>query len=701
MYKSWCSSGTRRRVETVCFSIATLAIQALMSTCFAEEKISSLVISSAQRWPGGGTALTLRVSGNDGPVRANLSKEFVITPAGTGARHEWEVAQTPLPPGHTILVIIPPETTTQRAGITGGVRAFVNSRTDGERIAIYRWGRQIEQLRDFSTDREDLLSVFDSGSIYNAPAHYFAPFKAISYLTNEATRIGGRWHPGLRSVVFIGQRAPDPPYAPESNLVVHWILGEATPELVDRVGPQDIFLAPENADFKAAALSASRALDESARWGHYKVAVCAAPRGSYARLALRQIQVKTRLPESLKEERADTCDVRGIMDNARVYPSKLTFSFTEDQRKTFEHLRKRKSKNDFELSVLLGDNHTPVPATAHLRGESSLKCHRKSYTLDFNDGHHRHLMPRAAVSGYYLLSLCMDAHFVHQHTILRIWNELGLFPFEFRFIELQIEDEPRGVYLLVERSSEKLWLQHGRVRSISRRGIAPPRTLIGVKFSSTSIVDVQNDYASALSELRQLHGSERSESMAEWMDLEQYLTLLAVASLFQNGDYWDELWITATERLLRDGSVGQRLSFARWDPEDVFRACHFEGEHEYKDPWRLSYCAESEIAKLILGDPFTYRLYVDSLERVTGKVTPELFQAAIEDTRAELLPLLASPDTRKALKDGHNKATESSARRRLEELMVLFLARRNLLLEGIHRYRRATGSLSLKSTAHS
>lgn len=685
----------------VCLSIAALLLQAIAGTSFAEENISSLVISSAQRWPGGGTALTLRVSGSDGPVRANLSKQLLIAPAGTDTRYESEVAQTSLPPGHTILVIIPSESVRHRAGIADGVRTFINSRPAGERIAIYRWGRELSQLRDFSTDREDLLSVLDVEWIYRAPASYFAPFKALTYLTNEAARIGGRWHPGLRSVVFIGQRPPDPAYHPDSNLVVQWILEEAAPDHVDRIGSPNLFLAGDQSDFPEAALKASRVLDEFAKWGHYKLAVCADPKGSYARLILGRLQVQTRLPASLKEERDDACDVGRILNDARVYPSKLTFSFREDQRQIFEHLRKQKSKDEFGLTVHLGDNRTPVPATAHLRGESSLKCKRKSYTFGFDDGLHRHLMPGTAISAYYLLSLCLDPHFVHQHTILQIWNKLGLFPFEFRFIKLQIEDEPRGVYLLVEKSSEKLWLHHGRARSIARRGIAPPRTLIDVKYSSSGIIDIQNEYFSALSEFQQLHGRDLAEAMANWMDLEQYLSLLATASLFKNGDYWDELWITATERLQRDGSVGQRLSFARWDPEDVFHRCHFMGEHEHKDPWRLSYCAESEIAKLILGDPFTYRLYVDSLERVINKVTTELFQAAIEHTRAALLPLLALPDTMQAFKNARYGTTESSARNRLEELMHLFLARREQLVEGIARYRRATGFSTLISPSQS
>jgi hypothetical protein len=293
---------------------------------------------SAQRWPGGGTTLLLRIEGESGSLRKDFSKNILLSRAGADTPYISTATRVSLPPGHTIVVVIPPSSIRHNSEIATAVSVFVQSRPDSERISIYRWGQQLQQLRDISTDRGDLLSVFDIDSVLKKPEHYLSAFKAVSYL-----------------------------------------------------------------------------------------------------------------------------------DNSRLYPSRLRFIFSYDQREVFRKFIKGKSKDSFQLAVLPDGSPRPASATAHLRGTQSLSCRRKSYALEFNDDLPRYLMPRSATSAFYLLSPCRDAHLVHQYTTLQVWKELGLFPFEFRFIELQIEDEPFGAYLLIEKASEKLWQIHGRVQSILRK----------------------------------------------------------------------------------------------------------------------------------------------------------------------------------------------------------------------------------------
>ena len=57
----------------------------------------------------------------------------------------------------------------------------------------------------------------------------------------------------------------------------------------------------------------------------------------------------------------------------------------------------------------------------------------------------------------------------------------------------------------------------------------------------------------------------------------------------------DEHWLTSTEHLRADGTLGDWYASSGWDPDDSFSGCHYEGLYSFLDPYGLAYCAEAEI----------------------------------------------------------------------------------------------------------
>ena len=365
--------------------------------------------------------------------------------------------------------------------------------------------------------------------------------------------------------------------------------------------------------------------------------------------------------------------------------------------KFHDYLANNENKGDFGLSVQFDDSRPPISATAHLRGQGSIACNRKSYTLSLEVNEPGYLMPNSASSDFYVLSLCLDDRYVYQYTILQIWQQLGLFPFEFRLIELTVDGDSWGMYLLIEKVREAYRLDHSRVRSVLRRN-SPDAATVDVKYSSTTEVLAAADYSRLLQRLGSYEGLELIAALNTYIDLEQYWLILATASVLQNGDYVDEIWIFSSEELMPDGALRGRYRFAAWDPENVFARCHSK-KFAFDDPHGLSYCAETALDKAILSDPLAYEGFAEVLEElVEEKLTHSMFKATLDNTRSHVLHYLKRPEISQAMieliesnpaaRDPAVAAAEVDAK--LTDLDVKFGQRQKLLKERIAIYRSST-----------
>ena len=61
------------------------------------------------------------------------------------------------------------------------------------------------------------------------------------------------------------------------------------------------------------------------------------------------------------------------------------FRFTPEQEDVWRQRLNTLSRRDFDLYVDLGDGRLPIPSRAHLRGNGSISCGRKNYTLKLGE----------------------------------------------------------------------------------------------------------------------------------------------------------------------------------------------------------------------------------------------------------------------------------------------------------------------------
>lgn len=684
-------------VVTSLFSVCVVFLFSIVSSEVATAaETSRVAIVNKQTWPGGGVALTLRVhpydvlaSGKSSPVELNWLRN--------SAGIDVSTASTSLPPGHTIVVLIPPPVRNREAQgfLAEALSAFIRERSKQEKISVYRWGAELDQLRDFTNNKGYLLEAVTSLDVTNPPDTYMDVDSVLTYVAGEVVRVDGPSHQGLRSVVFIGAPPPSAPTVSDFSALVQWVVvGPIDKGLAKSVRRDQLFEARSYKDLVETARQVSRRIDDFADKGHLRIALCSTGEGGRAKISIDSAESTFLIPSHTPGKRTSQCSIPTILAGVRSYPDTMAFIFTEAQRKYYDRLADIGHRGEFEFFVQFDGGTVPIPATAHFRGRGSIDCIRKSYTLSLEANNPVYLMPNSTANDYYVLSLCLDDRYVHQYTIFQLWQKLGLFPFEFRLIELTIDGESRGMYLLIEKIREAYQLDHSRVNSILRRD-TPDAATADVKYSSTTDVLAAADYNSLLQRVGSLEGSELIAALNTYIDLEQYWLMLAAASVLRNGDYVDEVWMFSSEESRPDGTLRGRYRFAGWDPDDVFSHCHSK-RFAFIGPHGLSYCAETALDHTILSDPLAFEGFADVLqELVEEKLTHSMFKAALDNTRTHVLHYLKRPEISRAMieliesnpaaRDPAVAAAEVNAK--LAELDVEFGERQNVLREGIEKYR--------------
>lgn len=596
-----------------------------------EEAARFLLLRSA-RWPGGGRELTVGVlnRATAAPFAEDLSARFSLRPIDESPLTS-KLQKVALAPGYTSILLPPRQPASERALLALAISQFVTSRPANERIALYRYGSSIQIFSNFLADRtmlNEALLRYQNG--VDGDADPPALLQAIGPVVSDTEEIGGKGPDVMRSVVVL----------------------TADPKQVFVDYPQAYVMAvtPDAAGLS----SASYAIDAVRQGAFYKLSVCGIETKVDAKLRVQNLQgeLDTDLPATLPEEIGMACSVDTIDSAKRSYTPVIEFVFDAAQRAAHdERIRATQSatynealaKSDFQLQMRLAPGQPTVLATAHLRGQSSLRCERKGYTVQL-EGPDRYLLPNSASDEYTLISMCDDPAYVYSPTVYSLLSG-DLFTSTYRFVELIIDGRTRGIYMLVEKTREELQRDHSRVRTVMRR-LYPSggNDTFEVLYSDNGdLVAPVNRYRAFMTKIAPLTGDALVAALRENMDLDQYMRYLANQSIFRSGDYIDELYVHASEQADGKGGVGETYRFMAWDPEG-YTNCHSGGANAYMDPNGMAYCAEARMDFKILPDAKVYRMFVDQLEAgLYGRLDRGRMAAALDQTRTALQALLSTP----------------------------------------------------------
>ncbi|MDF1574422.1 MAG: CotH kinase family protein [Bacteroidales bacterium] len=289
------------------------------------------------------------------------------------------------------------------------------------------------------------------------------------------------------------------------------------------------------------------------------------------------------------------------------------------------------------------------------RGKSALRFQRKSFTVFLNvpillerpDGLETRLLSR-----FKLISMAMDYTYIENRIAFGILEEQGIFPLFYRYVELKINSETQGIYLLVE-DPEQYYLENGS-EYILRRGYY--HSIDDAEYEpSTHLIpreEYEDRFQEIYSSLTQLQGEDLYMALSERLNLDQYFRKMGIDYLLQNGDYTDEVYLYA--RIHQDQI---RFNIIPWDYDDLFRSVPHEvgitwgtgtlfGKRSYPTHQdvlneigdKMIFSIEDDLDYIIAMDPYLYGRYINTLAGMLEKMNTGDFDILFQQTRDELIP---------------------------------------------------------------
>lgn len=301
------------------------------------------------------------------------------------------------------------------------------------------------------------------------------------------------------------------------------------------------------------------------------------------------------------------------------------------------------SKMELKQPLLLINKDTAKVKDIHSRGASTMKFARKSLSVDLD--HSINLNSQSnpiKIKKFDLLNLVMDRNLWHNRWSFINLAELNLFPLFNTYCKLWINDQPQGIYLMVEKPSHA----SARMKSpyMLRRG---PNHKIEQEYinnaSKEEAKQYKEKYYLMYREVGKYKGKELEEHLRSALQLDQYFNWLAFNYFIMNGDYADEIYF-----YIHPDSGN--FDILPWDYDDIFRREPHEGAEarsvKLKD--KMIFSIEDELDQRIASDEWLYAQYRAAFKEMLVTRNMEAINRTFNQVLHELESIANDPEINKA-----------------------------------------------------
>jgi hypothetical protein len=556
----------------------------------------------------------------------------------------------------TMLVVQPAATEEQTEVIRREVLAFFLSRPAGERVALYRWGAELEQVSDFTNFFDSFSAQVQSG---------LAPVSDEELLDSEQMAI-------LASDL-IGEVVDDGPAWSRSIVVVAPQLNAA--KVTKQPGNAQVIWAAEGTaqsgvltidasgdKLQRALGSASALVNEFRKQGVVTFGLCTD--GASQEAVIRSVEGGAVLPltlrEALPEEQVGVCDPEQVA-SFEYYPTEVVEMHLSGETQEIHSTlilpesrtpERASETKDVVLSVELNMSslHARSSAEVHLRGQSSLALcdsHRLSYAVNLEKGRERFFVAEdergVGTDKYILVAMCLDPSYLNQVSANTLMAEMELFSAAHRLVEFRINGKSQGVYLLIENATDTFLRSYSGVMSLVRRN-SPDEIKFPEDEESPEAEEALTTFETVSDGWAALNGVARLSEAEKSIDLRRFLYYVAFNSLLENADWGDEPYFVGLSSL-KGGQPTPSFRVYGWDNDDILKGGCDHASAVVEDPFALIGCVEEKIERALFGvrsgeasvvDDEVYGLYVQVLEQTLEYLSEARVGDAFERTAMQL-----------------------------------------------------------------
>jgi spore coat protein H len=346
-------------------------------------------------------------------------------------------------------------------------------------------------------------------------------------------------------------------------------------------------------------------------------------------------------------------------------------------------LQSKGRKMTLKNPVMLIQKDTARVKEIHSRGNNSLTFEHKSLSVDLN-----HVV-KVTIGGqpvglkkFDLLNLVMDKNLWHNRWAFLCMQHLSLFPLQQTYSPLWINDQPQGIYLLVEKPRHFITsamkspylLRRGIDHAVADEYIETPSKEDAKKY--------KNQFTSMYDDINRWHGQDLYDRLNGKINLDHYFKWVAFNYLIMNGDYADELYLYITP-----GDA--RYDVIPWDYDDILRPVPHEGmtARNAVEGFRSKYLFSSEdpLDRAIAADATLYAHYLDSFRDLLTHLDEATISRFANQVRQELQTLGAGEQGKASLFLGKEPWNAVDAMADIDRSLDFVLKRRNALLKELQK----------------
>lgn len=320
---------------------------------------------------------------------------------------------------------------------------------------------------------------------------------------------------GIRSIVVLAPELDIPtPTTDDDNIRFYWSLSSDT-------------ATSRNANEIAETISTQMDIHESSN--SVLMGFCDSGEKSTYSLQSNQKTILNFKLDKLASEQKDTdCNLPATIQAVTTQYPTVNIELTPEEILIYEQRLENLDKAEFSGKIQLSSEQGFTKMKAKLHGSSSLACERKSLSINLAGNQRRTIAGSfdfASLNGdeFHLISMCLDKNYIHQINGDRLMQKVLAWELPAALVELQINQQSRGIYFLVGKPKDVFKRNLTGLNSILRRRTDIIGHLPDVTWSATSDDQALQHYNNFLDGILNYSGSDLLTKLQESMDTHQYL----------------------------------------------------------------------------------------------------------------------------------------------------------------------------------